>query len=240
MVSTASPSHPPRIIGGNHEGSMAPLLATTGAETSSPGSTYTSLLAQSPPFYPSQSTGGSQKGLMAPSPTTTGAATPSASSARSSLLAWSPPSHPSRSTGGSHNGSMAPSPANTGASTPSMNLASPSGLTWSAPAPLTTTGGGGYCSRTPCHHDSPMLETTHLAPTLVHTTATESSPGIVLRRIGIRCVDFEYSLATSDPARQNLQPQGPPTSLPGLWTAITMTEEGTMNKASLSSPGSKE
>ena len=47
---------------------------------------------------------------------------------------------------------------------------------------------GGYCGGTPCRHDSLMLETTHLAPLLVHTTATEASLGVVMRRIGIHRV----------------------------------------------------
>jgi hypothetical protein len=41
---------------------------------------------------------------------------------------------------------------------------------------------------------------------------------------------------TSDPDQQNLQPKGPPSTLPGLWTAVTTKEASTMKQLSLLLP----
>ena len=49
-------------------------------------------------------------------------------------------------------------------------------------------GTGSYCGGTPCRHDHLLLGLTHFSPSLVPTTASEASPGIVSRRIGVRRV----------------------------------------------------
>jgi hypothetical protein len=46
-------------------------------------------------------------------------------------------------------------------------------------------------------------------------------------------------LTTSNPDRQNLQPKGPPSSLPGSWYAIITKEVGATAQLSSSLPGSK-
>jgi hypothetical protein len=108
----------------------------------------------------------------------------------------------------------------------------------SAPTPPTTTGGGGTRGDTPCcHHDSRLLGPTNLAPSPVHPTATDASQSILSWNIGVRRVGSGRSSTTANPDRHILRPKGPPSHLPGPWSAVTTMEEGTANQAS--SPSSR-
>jgi hypothetical protein len=97
---------------------------------------------------------------------------------------------------------------------------------------------------TPCRHNNPVLEMVHLAQSLFCPSSPSMPEAplptvVVLRRIGTRHVGLGSSPTPSDPSRQNLQPKGPPSSLPGSWSAVTTKEAGTTKQLSLLSPGLK-
>jgi hypothetical protein len=98
---------------------------------------------------------------------------------------------------------------------------------------------------TPCRHNTPVLETANLARSLVcpaGLTAPEMPPPAIAvsRRIGVRRDGPGGLPTTSHPAQKNLRPKGPPSSLPGSWSAVTTKEAGSTKQSSSSSPGSKE
>ena len=90
---------------------------------------------------------------------------------------------------------------------------------------------------TPCCHDSCLLGPTNLAPSPVHPAATDASQSILSWNIGVRRVGSGRSSTTANPDRHILRPEGPPSPLPGPWSAVTTTMEGTANQAS--SPSSR-
>ena len=96
---------------------------------------------------------------------------------------------------------------------------------------------GGTRGDTLCCHDSRLLGPTNLAPSPVHPTATDASQSILSWNIGVRRVGSGRSSTTANPDRHILRPEGPPSPLPGPWSAVTTTEEGTANQAS--SPSSR-
>ena len=98
---------------------------------------------------------------------------------------------------------------------------------------------GGTRGDTPCRHDSCLLGPTNLAPLPVHPTATDASQSILSWNIGVRRVGSGRSSTTANPDRHILRPEGPPSPLPGPWSAVTTTEEGTATQSSSPSPRSE-
>jgi hypothetical protein len=104
--------------------------------------------------------------------------------------------------------------------------------------------GGSKSGRTLSCHRPPVLEMAHLASSLVQPAGyieaeATPSPSSVPWRFGLCQLSLGLSLSTSNPDQKDLRPKGPPSSLPGSWSAITTKEAGSTNQSSSSSPRSK-
>ncbi len=104
--------------------------------------------------------------------------------------------------------------------------------------------GGSKSGRTLSCHRSPVLETAHLASSLVRPVGyveadAPPSPSSVPWRFGLCQLGLGLSLSISDPDQKDLRPEGFTPSLPHPWSAATTAEEGPTTQTTGSSPKSK-
>ena len=104
--------------------------------------------------------------------------------------------------------------------------------------------GGSKSGRTSSCHRPPVLETAHLASSLVRPAGyieaeATPSPSSVPWRFGLCQLGLGQSSSTSDPDRKDLRPEGFTPSLPHPWPAATTAEEGPTTQTTASSPRSK-